>query len=101
MKRMYDEKEIVKKLYQHVVYISDDYENLQVYFVIISPKSFAINSLTDLKTYLGNTFSYQVTGLDFGGPSNIYQMNEEKLIGLDGEYNWSLFTMWNDKVLSL
>lgn len=101
MKRMYDEKEIAKKLYQHVVYISDDYKNLQVYFVIISPKSFVIDSLTDLKTYLGNTFSYQVSGLDFEGLSNIYQINEEKLIGSDGEYNWSLFTMWNDKVLSL
>lgn len=101
MKRMYDEKEIAKKLYQHVVYISDDYKNLQVYFVIISPKSLVINSLTDLKTYLGNTFSYQVSGLDTEGLSSIYQMNEKNLIGLDGKYNWSLFTMWNDEVKAL
>lgn len=101
MRRMHDEKEIANKLYQHVVYIADSNEDLQVYFVIISPKSVVIDSLADLKTYLGNTFSYQVSGFDFQGGLPIYLMNESVLLTSGGSQLWSIFTTWNDQVTPL
>ena len=98
MRRMHDEKEIANKLYQHVVYIANSAEDLQVYFTIISPKSFVIDSLTDLKTYLGNTFTYPCSGYDFQGGSLIYQINQSNIITADGAQSWSNFTTWNDQV---
>lgn len=100
MRRMHDEKEIANKLYRHVVYIASSDENLQAYFTIVSPKSFVIDSLTDLKTYLGNTFTYPCSGYDLQGGS-IYQINQSNVITIDGAQLWSQFSTWNDQVKTL
>lgn len=48
-------------LYRHVIHFhTNDFED--ILFTVISSKDIVVNSLTDLKTLLGNTFEYPVSG---------------------------------------
>ena len=51
-------------LYQHSVVAKNQDQTQYAYFTIISSKNIVIDSLTDLKTYLGNTFIFPCTGID-------------------------------------
>lgn len=54
-------------LYQHNIKFQSS-TNIIVMFTVISSKNVIVDSLTDLKTLLGNTFEYPVSGTAQGTP---------------------------------
>lgn len=65
-------------LYQHnISYTSTDSDKLvKIRFIVISSKNLVVDSLTDLKTLLGNTFTYPVNGANSTNNQSIYEITE-------------------------
>lgn len=65
-------------LYQHnICYTSTDQDKLvKIRFIVISSKNLIVDSLTDLKTLLGNTFTYPVNGVNSTNNQSIYEITE-------------------------
>lgn len=80
-------------LYRHVVEASSGTLNAAFMFVIISSKNVKIDSLTDLKTVLGNTFTYQVTGFESNNLNTLWKMTEANVIDIENNaFSLSSFT---------
>lgn len=65
-------------LYQHnICFTSTDSDKLvKIRFIVISSKNIKVDSLTDLKTLLGNTFTYPVNGANSTNNQSIYEITE-------------------------
>lgn len=65
-------------LYQHnICYTSTDSDKVvKIRFIVISSKNLIVDSLTDLKTLLGNTFTYPVNGANSTNNQSIYEITE-------------------------
>lgn len=64
-------------LYQHnICFTSTDQDKIvKIRFIVISSKNLVVDSLTDLKTLLGNTFTYPVNG-GTGDNKSVYEITE-------------------------
>lgn len=65
-------------LYRHnICFTSTDQDKIiKIRFIVISSKNVVVDSLADLKTLLGNTFTYPVNGAYATGNSTIYEITE-------------------------
>lgn len=65
-------------LYQHNIIFTSTNQDLlvKIRFTVISSKNIIVDSLTDLKTLLGNTFTYPVNGADSTNNRSIYEITE-------------------------
>lgn len=65
-------------LYRHnILFTSTDLDNLvKIRFTVISSKNIIVDSLTALKTLLGNTFTYPVNGANSTKSQSIYEITE-------------------------
>lgn len=65
-------------LYRHNICFSFASSELtvKIRFIVISSKNLVVDSLTDLKTLLGNTFTYPVNGADQTNNRSIYEITE-------------------------
>lgn len=65
-------------LYQHnILFTSTNQDNIvKIRFTVISSKNIIVDSLTDLKMLLGNTFTYPVNGADSTNNRSIYEITE-------------------------
>lgn len=80
-------------LYRHVVEATSGTLNAAFMFTIISSKNIKIDSLTDLKTVLGNTFTYQVTGFESNNLNTLWKMNQTSVIDIENNaFSLSSFT---------
>lgn len=80
-------------IYRHVVEASSGTINAAFMFTIISSKNVKIDSLTDLKTVLGNKFTYQVTGFESNNLNTLWKMTETNVIDIeDNAFSLSSFT---------
>lgn len=64
-------------LYQHNIIFTSTNQDLlvKIRFTVISSKNIIVDSLTDLKTLLGNTFTYPVNGAT-GDNKSVYEITE-------------------------
>ena len=94
MRRMYDENQIKEiagaasggKLYRHNIEITGaavPWEDVTAYITITSSSKLNVDSLTDLKTLLGSTFSYPATGYDGYNLAYIYRITETNVFSTD------------------
>lgn len=81
-------------LYQHCIYINGPDQSgrvIDIYITVISSKSLNVDSLTDLKTLLGNTFIYSATG--FYDTSFVYAINQNGFLindaGVTREFSYA------------
>ena len=75
-------------LFQHVIKITGGdvpYSDCYAYLTIISSKNLNVDSLTDLKTLLGNTFEYPATGYDIYNLAYVYKVTQDGIIGTNNE----------------
>ena len=65
-------------LYRHnICFTSTDQDKIvKIRFIVISSKNVDVDSLADLKTLLGNTFTYPVNGAYATGNSSVYEITE-------------------------
>lgn len=65
-------------LYLHnIVFTSSDPDKIvKIRFIVPSSNNLEVNSLTDLKTLLGNTFTYPVNGANSTNNQSIYEITE-------------------------
>ena len=65
-------------LYRHnICFTSTDQDKIvKIRFIVISNKNVVVDSLADLKTLLGNTFTYPVNGAYATGNSSVYEITE-------------------------
>ena len=65
-------------LYRHNICFASTGSDLivKIRFIVISSKNLVADSLTDLKTLLGNTFTYPVNGADSTHNQSIYEITE-------------------------
>ena len=65
-------------LYQHNICFTSTDPNkiLKIRFIVMSSNKLEVTSLADLKTLLGNTFTYPVNGAYATGNSTIYEITE-------------------------
>lgn len=65
-------------LYRHnICFTSTDQDKiLKIRFIVYSPNKLEVTSLADLKTLLGNTFTYPVNGAYATGNKTIYEITE-------------------------
>lgn len=65
-------------LYRHNICFASTGSDLivKIRFIVISSKNLVVDSLTDLKTLLGNTFTYPVNGADSTHNRSIYEITE-------------------------
>lgn len=82
VKTLFGDKSIVGTgsidLYRHnICFTSTDPDKIvKIRFIVISSKNIKVDSLTDLKTLLGNTFTYPVNGADSTYNRSIYEITE-------------------------
>lgn len=82
VKTLFGDKSIVGSgnidLYRHnICYTSTDSDKVvKIRFIVISSKNLVVDSLTDLKTLLGNTFTYPVNGANSTNNQSIYEITE-------------------------
>lgn len=70
-------------LYQHHILCSTPNEGIKVLITVISSKNLKVNSLTDLKTLLGNTFEYPCTGYAMARGQSLAICNENGFLPID------------------
>jgi hypothetical protein len=65
-------------LYRHNICFTSTNSDLivKIRFIVISSKNIKVDSLTDLKTLLGNTFTYPVNGANSTKNQSIYEITE-------------------------
>ena len=65
-------------LYRHNICFTSTDQNkiLKIRFIVYSPNKLEVTSLADLKTLLGNTFTYPVNGAYATGNKTIYEITE-------------------------
>ena len=65
-------------LYRHNVCLTstDQDKILKIRFIVMSPNKLEVTSIIDLKTLLGNTFTYPVNGAYATGNKTIYEITE-------------------------
>lgn len=65
-------------LFMHnICFVSSDPDKIvKIRFIVISSKYLVVDSLTDLKTLLGNTFTYPVNGANTTNNQSIYEITE-------------------------
>ena len=65
-------------LYRHNICFTSTNSDLlvKIRFIVISSNNIKVDSLTDLKTLLGNTFTYPVNGADSVKNQSIYEITE-------------------------
>lgn len=92
IKTLFGNKSIVGSgnidLYQHVIKITGGdvpYSDCYAYLTIVSSKNLNVDSLTDLKTLLGNTFEYPATGYDLYNLAYVYKVTQDGIIGTNSE----------------
>lgn len=73
-----EEVEIKIDLYRHNICFTSTDQNkiLKIRFIVYSPNKLEVISLADLKTLLGNTFTYPVNGAYAAGNKTIYEITE-------------------------
>ena len=59
-------------IYKHVINFTDEYLNTCFNMVVYSSKSLVVDSLTDLKTLLGDQATENVSGFVYDGTSSLY-----------------------------
>ena len=75
-------------LFQHVIKITGGdvpYSDCYAYLTIISSKNLNVDSLTDLKTLLGDTFEYPATGYDLYNLAYVYKVTQDGIISTNNE----------------
>lgn len=75
-------------LYRHVIKITGGdvpYSDCYAYLTIVSSKNLNVDSLTDLKTLLGDTFEYPATGYDLYNIAYVYKVTQDGIIGTNSE----------------
>lgn len=94
-------------LYRHNIRISGSsvpYSDIMARVVIISSKNLVVDSLTDLKTLLGDTFVYPATGYDpYSGANTgfVYQITESYVISSTGRVSMANMTDITDTVTTV
>lgn len=96
-------------LYQHVIKItggSAPYNDCFAYLTIISSQKLIVESLTDLKTLLGNTFEYPATGYDLYNIARVYKITQDGIISTNNEgvsvtLSFANMTVFNDTVTTI
>lgn len=82
LKTLFGDKSIVGTgnidLYRHNICFTSTNSDLlvKIRFIVISSKNIKVDSLTDLKTLLGNTFTYPVNGANSTNNQSIYEITE-------------------------
>lgn len=80
-------------LYRHVIEATSATAGAKFMLVIISSKNVKIDSLTDLKTVLGNTFTYQVTGGETNNLNALWKLDQANVYDIeDNAFSLSSFT---------
>ena len=75
-------------LYQHVIKITGGnapYNDCFAYLTIVSSKKDSVESLTGLKTLLGNTFEYPATGYDLYNIAHVYKVTQDGIVSTNGQ----------------
>lgn len=75
-------------LYQHVIKITGGdvpYSDCYAYLTIISSKNLNVDSLTGLKTLLGDTFECPATGYDLYNLAYVYKVTQDGIISTNNE----------------
>lgn len=89
-------------LYQHVIKFASN-DNEVIMFTVISSKNVNVDSLTDLKTLLGNTFEYPVSGTRTAEP--IMAINQTGYATVSSYYKGDWYTYptgtWTDTVTTV
>lgn len=89
-------------LYRHRIKFSTT-SNVIILFTVISSKNLIVDSLTDLKTLLGNTFEYPVSGTAVGTP--IIAINQTGYTTVNDIYkdDWTTYPAgtWTDEVTTV
>lgn len=89
-------------LYQHVIKFASN-DNEVIMFTVISSKNVIVDSLTDLKTLLGNTFEYPVSGTRTAEP--IMAINQTGYATVSSYYKGDWYTYpsgtWTDTVTTV
>ena len=70
-------------LYRHVIKITGGaapYNNCFAYLTIVSYKKLSVESLTDLKTLLSDTFEYPATGYDMYNLAHVYKVTQDGIV---------------------
>lgn len=70
-------------LYQHHILCSTPNEGIKVLITVISSKNLKVDSLTDLKTLLGNTFECPCTGYAMAQSESLAICNENGFLPID------------------
>lgn len=70
-------------LYQHHILCSTPNEGIKVLITVISSKNLKVDSLTDLKTLLGNTFECPCTGYAMTRAQSLVICNENGFLPID------------------
>lgn len=70
-------------LYQHHILCSTPNEGIKVLITVISSKNLKVDSLTDLKTLLGNTFECPCTGYAMAQSQSLAICNENGFLPID------------------
>lgn len=70
-------------LYQHHILCSTPNEGIKVLITVISSKNLKVDSLTDLKTLLGNTFECPCTGYAIAQGKSLVICNENGFLSID------------------
>lgn len=100
VKTLFGDKSIVGTgnidLYQHVIRF--DATNTMILATIISSKNLKVDSLTDLKTLLGNTFTYPASGR--AGDDFVFAITESGYRTKTGLTSYPA-GVWDDKVTTI
>ena len=96
-------------LYQHVIKItggSAPYNDCFAYLTIVSSKKLSVESLTDLKTLLGNTFEYPATGYDLYNIAHVYKVTQDGIVSTNSQgasvsLSFANMTVFTDTVTTI
>ena len=96
-------------LYQHVIKITGGdapYNDCFAYLTIVSSKKISVESLTDLKTLLGDTFEYPATGYDMYNLAYVYKVTQDGIVsttnqGGSATLNFANMTVFTDTVTTI
>lgn len=91
-------------LYQHNIKFKATSNETTIRLIVISSKDIIVDSLTDLKTLLGNTFEYPCSGADSNGSPIVFVKDTGYCTTSDiakGEYTNYVAGTWTDTVTTL
>ena len=91
-------------LYQHNIKFSASSAGVFIFFTIISSNNIVVDSLTDLKTLLGNTFEYPCSGADENNNAIVLVKDNGYCTVSDiakGEFTYYPAGTWTDTVTTI